>query len=260
MSWKNYLMIPQLMYYGIRAPRDQTDAWNRFWGGIRKTGDGGDVLWDTDQQHDLDDALKQLRTHADMSLPLIDFGCGNGRFTRALAPHFPRVVGFDVSSRAVDMARKASAGVNNVEHRVANAGEEGVGKRFADELGSANVYARGVFHVLEPKRRKIAADNIWHMLGSRGTLYLSETNITGGPLEHLAMQGATATWMPDPLRRCIEAGIRPPEHFGQREIESFFPRDRWNILDSGEVTMQILPMGPHEVDSMPSYFAVIRRR
>ena len=47
----------------------------------------------------------------------LDFGCGAGRLSRALAGHFERVVGIDVSSSMIDTARSLNADVPNVEFR-----------------------------------------------------------------------------------------------------------------------------------------------
>jgi SAM-dependent methyltransferase len=38
----------------------------------------------------------------------LDFGCGVGRLTQALAPHFQHVIGVDVSQRMLDLARDAN--------------------------------------------------------------------------------------------------------------------------------------------------------
>jgi SAM-dependent methyltransferase len=261
MSLKKFLVIPQLVYYGVRAPRDQGKAWDRFWGGIRRTGAGGDVLWDAGDRRELDEALAHLQKHGDPALPLVDLGCGNGRYTRAFAAHFPRAIGVDVSPQAVTRATEESGGLENVSHRVLDAGEPGAGARLRAEIGAANVFMRGVFHVLEPARRAAAVQNLHDLLGGRGALYLSETNIEGDPLDHLVLQGATPTSMPEPLRRCIEAGIRPPSHFGEREVREHFPADRWEVLAQGPLTMYTLPVGAlGECDSLPSYFAALRAR
>ena len=47
----------------------------------------------------------------------LDFGCGAGRLSRALAAHFEHVVGVDVSSSMIETARRLSADVGNVEFR-----------------------------------------------------------------------------------------------------------------------------------------------
>ncbi|MGN6519441.1 MAG: class I SAM-dependent methyltransferase, partial [Dokdonella sp.] len=63
----------------------------------------------------------------------LDFGCGAGRLTRALAAHFGRAVGIDVSSSMVDTARRLNADVANVEfHRNASTRIEGIADASVD--------------------------------------------------------------------------------------------------------------------------------
>lgn len=47
----------------------------------------------------------------------LDFGCGAGRLTRALAAHFDKVVGIDVSASMIATARELNADVANIEFR-----------------------------------------------------------------------------------------------------------------------------------------------
>jgi SAM-dependent methyltransferase len=189
-------------------------------------------------------------------LPIVDVGCGNGRFTRLLATVFPRALGVDFSPHAIERARAESSGASNISFQILDISEDGAGDQLA---GEANVFVRGVLHVLDPKRRETAVTNLRRALGTRGTLYFSETNIEGNPLDHLEFQGATATSMPDPLRRCIAAGIRPPSHFGDDERERFFGSSAWRTLESGNSVMHGIPL--HEagrIEDIPSYFAVVR--
>jgi 2-polyprenyl-3-methyl-5-hydroxy-6-metoxy-1,4-benzoquinol methylase len=104
MTWRKYLLIPQLSLYALAAPRDQRRAWERYWSAARRTGVAGDVLWDADQRPEAEAVATQLRTHADLSLPMVDVGCGNGRQARALSGLSPRVLGIDVSAAAVESA------------------------------------------------------------------------------------------------------------------------------------------------------------
>ena len=92
-SLRKYLLVPQLIFYATRAPRDQHLAWERYWSRVRRTGATGEVLWDTGEQSELDAAARQLQLHADLALPLVDLGCGNGRQAGALTRYAPRVVG-----------------------------------------------------------------------------------------------------------------------------------------------------------------------
>src|SRR5262245_11756515 len=130
MSWRKFTVIPQLMWYGIRAPRDQATAWDRFWGGIHKTGLDGQVLWDAASLVELDAVLGRVKSHFDASLPLVDVGCGNGRFTRALGAGSPKALGVDFSPHAIERARAESSGAANLSFQVLDISAEGAG----DEL------------------------------------------------------------------------------------------------------------------------------
>lgn len=93
MWWNRALLVPHLVRLGLRAPRDVSTRWDRYWAGVTATGDGGDVLWDSSSSDEAQRYLDLLGAHADPGLPVVDVGCGNGRFTRALAGRFPRAVG-----------------------------------------------------------------------------------------------------------------------------------------------------------------------
>lgn len=67
--------------------------------------------------------------------------------------------------------------------------------------------------------------------------------------------------MPEPLRKCNEAGIKPPRHFGEREVRELFPGERWEILESGPITMRGVPLtSKGETEAIPSYYAVLKQR
>ena len=62
--------------------------------------------------------------------------------------------------------------------------------RLFHELGEANVFMRGVLHILNAEQRKRVAANLRDLIGQRGVVYFAETNYTGDPLGQLAAQGA----------------------------------------------------------------------
>jgi SAM-dependent methyltransferase len=260
MALKKLLLIPQLIWYGARAPRDQGKAWDRFWGSVTRTGSTGDVLWDTEDGRELAAALERMGSHADRKLPIVDVGCGNGRFTRAFHETFARAVGVDVSSHAIERARQESAGIDGIAFHELDIGEPGAAEALAKEIGPAHVYLRGVLHVLPPKKRPAAVENLRRLVSDQGVIYLSETNIEGDPLDHLVMQGATATSMPEPLRKCIAAGIRPPSHFGENEVRASFPAGAWDLLGNGAITMYTVPLTKTELETLPSYYALLKPR
>jgi len=219
------------------------------------------VLWDADSREELDGVLARVLAHADAGLPMVDVGCGNGRFSRLFAARFPRVLGLDVSPHAVARAKEESGAVENVSYRVLDASAEGAGGELAAELGEVNVHMRGVFHVLDPGQRQRAEASLRAMTGKRGVVYFSETNYTGDPLDQLVAQGATPTSMPEPLRKCIAAGIKPPRHFGGAELRAIFPGDRWEILESGTTIMHGLPLTTKErYEPIPGFYGILKPR
>lgn len=255
-----YLIIPQLVWYGTRSPRDQGLAWDRFWASIERTGPDGDVLWDAASTDELDGVRAHALEHMVTDLPVVDVGCGNGRFSRLLAGSFPQVLGIDVSAHAVKRAEDESGDVDNVMYRVLDASAADAGKQLFDELGEAHVFMRGVLHVFDAEQRQRAVANLRDLIGRRGVVYFAETNYAGDPLEQLVAQGATATSMPEPLRKCVAAGIKPPRHFGDAQLADLFPSTYWETLDSGPMTMHGVPLTAKDgFESIPGFYAIVRR-
>ena len=63
----------------------------------------------------------------------LDFGCGAGRLSRALAAHFERVIGIDVSASMIATARALNADVANAQFREnASARIEGIAEARVD--------------------------------------------------------------------------------------------------------------------------------
>lgn len=260
MPLSKYLLIPQLIWYGARSPRDQGMAWDRFWASIECTGPDGEVLWDAASADELNGVRAHALAHMATDLPVVDVGCGNGRFSRLLAGSFPRVLGIDVSEHAVRRAQNESGDVDNVTYRVLDASAPGAGKRLFDELGEANVFMRGVLHIIDAEQRRRVAANLRDVIGRRGVVYFAETNYAGDPLDQLVAQGATPTKMPEPLRKCIAAGLRPPRHFGEGQLAALFPPAYWETLDSGPTTMVGVPLSAKDkFESIPGFYAIVRR-
>lgn len=92
----------------------------------------------------------------------LDFGCGAGRLTRALAAHFEQVIGIDVSASMAAAASRLNADVDNVEFRVnASPRLEGIADASVDFVfshitlqhipaGLAAGYVGEFFRVLAP--------------------------------------------------------------------------------------------------------------
>jgi SAM-dependent methyltransferase len=265
-AWQKYLLLPQVIWHAVRAPKGEVTTWERFWGDIDRTGEQGEVLWDAGCEPETGHALEWLLRFADRALPLVDVGCGNGRRTRALAPYFPSALGVDLSVRAIERARAEAsaagpAGAGNVTFRTLDVAAPGAGEALAAELGEVNVYIRGVLHIVEHERRVALLSNVRRLLGARGVLYYLETDFAGDLLDYMRSLGARPGDIPGPLRRCLEYGLSRPSHFGAVEHRVYFPAGEWETLASGRADVHAVPMhGGGHLERIAGHFAVVRPR
>ncbi|WP_307433519.1 class I SAM-dependent methyltransferase [Pseudarthrobacter defluvii] len=255
-------MIPKLVRLSRNAPKDRHKAWDTYWAGIRATGPGGEVLWDSGSDHEFHGYTDSLLRHLDPALPVVDTGCGHGSFTRALAAVFPNVIGVDVSRHAVARARAESAGNSNTSFEARDMTADGAGSALADSIGAgvdgANVFIRGVLHVLDPDHQTALVENLRHLAGRRGTVFMAETNFQGNPVEYVSHLGATTRGIPAPLELAIR-GLPMPGHFGPEERERAFPASAWELLEDGHVAIETNPAtGVPGQDRVPGYYAVVR--
>lgn len=263
-------MIPRLVRLSRSAPKDRPLAWDRYWSGIEATGANGEVLWDSGSDHEFRGYRDMLLRHFDPGLPVVDVGCGHGGFTRALAGMFTEVVGVDISGHAVARARLESEGLGaagdgrgaaagSIRYEVHDMTASGAGLGLRDP-GDANIFIRGVLHVLAPADQAALGDNLRLLAGRRGTVFLAETNFRGNPVAYVAHLGATARNIPDPLERAIR-GLPMPGRFGPDERSRAFPPESWELLEDGPVAIETNPMtGVAGQSRVPGYVAVLRPR
>src|SRR5687768_4403835 len=133
MSWRKFLLLPTLIQKGMRAPKTTVEGWEVYWKGIQSTGPGGDVLWDPAHAEEIEFCLHKSLQHAERALPIVDIGCGNGRFTRVLSRAFARAVGIDLSPSAVERARREST-EENVTFQVHDLASRGWAESLHGEL------------------------------------------------------------------------------------------------------------------------------
>ncbi|ANP73553.1 class I SAM-dependent methyltransferase [Cryobacterium arcticum] len=255
--WERMLLVPTVVRLTSRAPKDPSVAWDGYWRGILTTGRSGDVLWDSGSQTEHEQYTDVLMGHFNPALPVIDVGCGNGTNTRWLAGLFPSVVGIDVSVGAIELARREAAGLHNVDFMVMDATEAGVGERLLELVGPANVFVRGVFHVLKPDKQSRLAANLRTVVGDSGRVFLAETNFPGSSLAYLQQLGATRRSMPPQLQRALE-NLPRPGHFGVQERQNTFPDADWQLIADGPAHIEVTPMNASgHSQQVPGYFALL---
>lgn len=256
-SWRRLLLLPSAARFGAQAPRDARDGWGRFWRAVGSTGDGGDVLWDSSNPGESEQHLPIVLQHLDRSMPVIDIGCGNGRQSRLLAEHFPAVVGVDLSAEAIALAEKESAGIGNLRFEVLDLLADNAGARLAGLFTEANIFVRGVFHVMPPHGQQQVARALRAVLGARGRVFLAETNYVGGSLGYLQHLGARPGRIPGPLLRAIQT-IPKPRPFGPVELRKCFPAAQWTVELDGTTQIYAIPMQRRDApEYIPGYYAVL---
>ena len=221
------------------------------------------IIWDAAPGAGNEEIRHHLQAMAgamDTSLPVVDLGCGNGAITRRLTEIFPSVLGVDVSPEAVAAAHSAQPHVPGLSFRSLDATQPAAAAALARELGDANVFVRGVLHVLSRRRQARLAGSIEALLGTRGRIYLVETNVPGGALSYLRGLGATGKRIPGPLRQAISC----PAETGPLRRRATLPGvspDRWTLIAEGPTVLKTVPMeagGPP--GSIPAYWAVLAPR
>lgn len=257
MLWDRMLLVPSVVRLASRAPKNPDVAWEGYWRGIRTTGRSGDVLWDSDSQVERAQYSDAVVAHFDPALPIVDVGCGNGTHTRWLAGLFPTVLGIDVSRGAVEIASREAEGIPNADFMVLDAAGAGAGDLLLERLGPANVFVRGVLHVLKPDKQAAMAANLRSVVGESGRVLLAETNFRGNSLDYLAELGATRRSMPRQLQRALE-NLPRPGHFGARERSSVFPDSDWQLIADGPVNIEVVPMNSGGLAQwVPGYYALL---
>ena len=264
MWWRRMLTIPYLIRVVSRARSAPGEGWDGFWSGVTATGDSGDVLWDAAVTDEIDRYRDLLATYADPNLALVDIGCGNGRFTRALARQYPRAIGVDVSQAAVARAQsETNSGQPTVSFGVLDATEPGAGGVLREQLGEdVTVFLRGVLHILSAAARRQVASNIATLVGDRGVVLVAETQYRGSRLGYLERLGAGPRGIPPALTRIVASGLPTPLAFGQAELDTAFPSQRWHrlLVDPDAVIMTVPPRPTEPRQALPGFVAVLSPR
>ncbi|MEU5704375.1 class I SAM-dependent methyltransferase [Streptomyces aurantiacus] len=208
-------------------------AWDAFWSSL--PAEPGAALWDSAPRLTAARHLPLLRDHADLSLPLVDVGCGSGRQTQWLARHFPQVVGVDIAEAAVELAA-ASHGAPNVTYRRADLLDEDTVTALRAEFGDVNVYMRGVLHQLAPDDRTRMLRNIRLLLGGAGVLFTQElTERTGWYIAEL-LAGGEQLPKTAGLAAHFDFGARiAPAHDGRLRL--LFEGNGYDVVADGDIAL-----------------------
>jgi hypothetical protein len=126
--------------------------------------------------------------------------------------------------------------------------------------GEANVFIRGVLHVLKRPAQAALAGQLHPLVGKRGRVFLAETDFRGNPIQYVSHLGATLHSIPGPLEKAIRA-LPMPGRFGAQQRRRAFPEERWDVVEDGPVTIETRPLiSTDRPEQIPGYFAVLQAR
>ncbi len=240
-------------------PRHYGRHWQNYWSSIQTTGQDGQVLWDNVAEKAAAEDLGRFQRHLDPALPILDFGCGNGRQSRFLARHFQQVVGVDVSAAAVELARRETVEEKNVDFHVLDGTRPEQAEALHRRYGDMNVYMRAVLHVIRRADRPRFVQSLETLLGARGTLYQIELSHTA--LAYFrTVQADTHLGIPKLVWDVIRHGPSSVG-FSLSERGKCFPDQRWQVLESSsEVIITTRPLADGQEGKVPANFLVLRPR
>lgn len=259
---KSVRLLSNVMFFRLKHgnPSEVDRHWENYWKTIDRTGTGGEVLWDSNPERASANDLALFSPRiADPSLPMLDFGCGNGRQTRYLARHFERVVGTDVAPSAIELARRETVDELNVLYRVVDGLRPEEARALHREFGDMNVYVRTVLHVLQKKDRPKFVESLAILLGEKGTLYQIELALCA--LDYFrTLPGDSPSGLPRHVHQVIRTGATSVG-FDPKERPGLFPEDRWDVLDAGDsTTIVTVPLSHGQEGMVPAHYFILRPR
>lgn len=236
------------------ASQRYREAWEGFW---RETSDApGEAIWDSDPALASVPHSELLLPYADVSLPVVDLGCGNGTQTRYLATCFARAVGVDLSHAAIELARRADT-AKVAEFEQLDLVDHDAVRALRERLGDSNVYMRAVIHQSEPQDRPAVAGAVAELLGGRGRAFVVELTPASKAVLQKAAEGPGGP--PEKLRRVFDHGLKPAGA-AEEEVPELLRAAGLTVLATGDTALaqtERLPDGTR-IDLPARWFVLAR--
>jgi 2-polyprenyl-3-methyl-5-hydroxy-6-metoxy-1,4-benzoquinol methylase len=246
--------------------------WESYWNETAELemvapGEESRSIWDMPPRLAVDLDVPRFKAFLEPSLPIVDFGCGNGTQTASLSRHYKRVIGTDVSASAIKLAHDKNAR-DNVTYEVLDAFDGAAVAAFHEKYGDVNIYMRFVLHQVKLHERGAFAKAVDTLLGARGSIYLYEMGTAAGAYFDAWM---TKHGMPKSLHRILKTGAGPGG-VDANLVRQVFGEDEYAYLTEGPAVAATWvnenlttsskggPMGKDIPWEPPTYFAVLRRK
>lgn len=185
---------------------------------------GRKALWDVPPERAVALDRAHFERYFDPRLPVIDLGCGTGEQSAYLRSQYPHVVGVDVATVAVEMAR-TNHPQKGLEYEFLDATRPDMARVLHARIGDANVYMRGVLHQILPEHLGGFQELLSILLGAHGHCYFNE--VSSGIREYFTESSDRFAELPKRMQQVFISNL-PPRGLSLSTVVDFFPNSSFN--------------------------------
>ena len=209
-------------------------------------------LWDVKIEDSILQDFYLFDGHLDESLPLLDIGCGIGRISDFLSKHYDKVLGIDISKRAISIAKREFQR-SGLDFKVMNIMDKKDHRLIRSSLGNCNIYIRGVLHQLNGADRSYFIKQLSLLLGKKGKLVVHE--VKEGLQSFLGKGVEQTVDLPTQMKEVFNTQF-PPRGMSRELFDGLF-ENPWNqeYFEERQLASN-LKLSSGETLYVPSVFAI----
>ncbi|GGE00801.1 class I SAM-dependent methyltransferase [Planktosalinus lacus] len=215
--------------------------------------DTSQIPWDVtpDKASKLD--LDIMSSYFNLSLPLVDIGCGIGTQSMFLKKHFDVVIGTDISDEAIKIANQNYGDQDIAFYYLDTLNLDEI-KAFSNNYGPCNLYMRGMLQQILQDDRKTFTEAIKILLGGIGKLYFTELSPDAGVF-FLDLKRKLGQFPPQ-LQRVLTEKVTKMEGVNLNDIDHIFDVENFNVLEKGVTTIS-LKMDENNHIGVPAVYGLV---
>jgi SAM-dependent methyltransferase len=206
--------------------------WDQFYTSLPAQRAGG-ALWDVQPESAVGLDMKTFSAFFPRDLPLVDFGCGTGRQSAYLRRVWDRVLGMDISGKAIELAEREHQ-LPGLSFLAIDEEDSRQFQRLHGDMGDMNVYVRGVLHQVLDADRPGLVRSLKTLMGRSGRLYFIE--VASDIRDYFARAPDRFSELPAAMQRVFLSRL-PPAGLSVADIPKVFPPGEFRVLESGNAKL-----------------------